>query len=93
MLLADCKQAVEAGRTAKLTVPQTYQHGVEVVIRIKKIGIQFCQEVEVLSDGRQLSKHSAVGNREWSTLYDNIGGMQQRSTEWVVCDGPVDTIV
>jgi hypothetical protein len=92
MLLADCKHAVETGKTAKLIVPQTYAHGAEVIIRVKKIGIHFCQEVEVLSDGKSLSKRSAVGNSEWATLYHNIGGMQQRSQEWVVCDDPVEGV-
>ena len=92
MKLAECKEAVEAGQTAKLVIPQTYAHGVEVVIRIKQQGGRLHQEVEILSDGQPLSKRNAIGVREWHELYNVVGGMQQRSTEWVICDDPVEPI-
>lgn len=92
MIITDCKEAIEQGKTAKLAIAV-------LVVRIKREGEAYIWQRgrvyinirDEALDTPPLTERFTIWEGEGG-LVDNLGKMVRNSTEWVICDDSLEEL-
>lgn len=91
MLLAECREEVEAGRTAKLVQPARY---FDITIRIvKQSGFIWQRATIDYPKLKYYARANSAGYPNWESMMQDIRGEQTETDQWIICDDPIERIM
>lgn len=93
MFLRDCKEAIDAGRTAKLIIlPENPATTIEITIRIKKKDAYYWQHTLTSAPGMEPIRPNTAAFPNWEVMLRKIEGTQTETSAWILCDDELEPI-